>query len=421
MQRTTAAVIGAGQAGLAMSHCLGRHGIDHVVLERGRVAERWRSERWDSLRLLTPNWCTRLPGWRYRGDDPDGFMTMPEIIGYLEDYAHSFAAPVRTGVTVTEVRPDGAGWRVATDHGAWRARAVVIATGHCDVPCVPGMAQSLPTGIRQVTPSGYRNPGQLPDGGVLIVGASATGLQLADEIQKSGRPVTLAVGEHVRMPRTYRGRDIQYWMLKTGVLDQRIEEVDEPERARRVPSPQLAGTPDRSTLDLNALTARGVGIVGKLAGLRDGKAQFSGSLRNACTLADLKMNRLLAGIDDWIAANGLDRETGPIERFAPTAVAKSPRLALGLDGRDVRTIVWATGFRPDYTWLDLPVFDRKGRLQHDRGIVAAPGVYVLGLPYLRRRKSSFIHGAGDDVRELGSHLAAYLDRTVPVRVTGIAV
>jgi putative flavoprotein involved in K+ transport len=248
---------------------------------------------------------------------------------------------------------------------------------------------------------------------VLVVGASASGLQLAQEIRRSGRPVTLAVGEHVRLPRVYRGRDIQHWMLAIGALDQRIEEVDDPVRARRVPSPQLAGTPERATLDLNALRAEGVEIVGRLAGIRDGKAQFSGSLRNVCALADLKMNRLLDAIDEWIAQH-LPAVAGAVERPAPTVVDAAPRLGLTL-GRQVLSVLWATGFRADHSWLDVPVFDRKGALRHDRGVVEAPGLYVLGLPFLRKRKSSFMHGAEDDVRELGAHLADHLERTVPAR------
>ena len=214
----------------------------------------------------------------------------------------------------------------------------------------------------------------------------------------------------MRLPRIYRGRDIQWWMLASGLLDQRIEEVDDPNRARRVPSPQLVGSAGRATLDLNALRAQGVEVVGRLAGVRDGKALFSGSLRNVCALADLKMNRLLDATDQWIEEHLPAGEVGPAERFPPTDVGPSPRLQLEL-GDEIRAVVWATGLRPDYSWLNVPVFDRKGALKHDRGVVDAPGLYVLGLPFLRRRKSSFIHGAGDDVRELGAHLAAYLDRT----------
>jgi putative flavoprotein involved in K+ transport len=402
-------VIGAGHSGLAMSALLTRRGIEHVVLERGEVANAWRTERWDSLRLLTPSWMTRLPGHGYDGADPDGYMRAGEVADFIGGYARQTSAPVLTRTEVSRVEPSGAGYRVATDRGDFFCRAVVLATGAFAQSVVPKVTEAIPAGVRQVTAHDYKNPTQLGPGGVLVVGASATGVQLAHEIARSGRPVTLAVGEHVRLPRVYRGRDIQWWMLASGVLDQRIEEVDDPARARRVASPQLVGTPERATLDLEVLQRQGVEIVGRLAGVRDGKAQFSGSLRNVCSLADLKMGRLLDAIDVWADQAGLGAEVGPAERYAPTPIAASPRLGLSL-GSDVRTVVWATGFRPNYSWLHVPVFDRVGGLRHDRGVVDAPGLYVLGLPYLRRRKSSFIHGAEDDVRELVEHLSGYLDR-----------
>ncbi|MFA6156252.1 NAD(P)-binding domain-containing protein [Mesorhizobium sp.] len=410
-------VIGAGHSGLAMSHLLGRRSIGHVVLEQGEVANSWRTQRWDSMRLLTPNWMARLPGHAYRGDDPDGYMRAGALADFISAYARSISAPVLTRTAVGRVSRGGHGFRVETSRGDWLCRAVVLATGAFGKPSVPGLAESVPAGIEQISASTYRNPRQLGPGGVLVVGASATGLQLAQEIQSSGRPVTLAVGEHVRLPRLYRQRDIQWWMLATGVLDQRIEEVDDPDRARRVPSPQLAGTPERATLDLNVLQRQGVRVVGRLMGIRGATAQFSGSLRNVCALADLKMNRLLASIDQWAEANRPEG-IGPVERFAPTQIGEAPPLSLQL-GDDISTVLWATGFQPDFSWLDLPVFDAKGQLRHDRGVAGVPGLYVLGLPYLRRRKSSFIHGAEDDARELTAHLAAYLDskaeRAMPLR------
>jgi putative flavoprotein involved in K+ transport len=259
-----------------------------------------------------------------------------------------------------------------------------------------------------VSPLEYRNPDQLDEGAVLVVGAAATGVQLADEIHRSGRPVTLSVGEHVRMPRTYRGRDIQHWMDVTGRLDERYDEVEEILRARGVASPQLVGTPERTSLDLNALTAIGVRISGRLGMIRDGVLMFSGGLRNHCALADLKLGRLLDDIDEWITSNGLDPETDPPERQPRTEVGPDPPLTLDLNRGEIRTIVWATGFKPDFSWLELPAFDYRGRLRHDGGVVDAPGVYLLGATFLRRRKSSFIHGAGDDARELSDHLVAYL-------------
>ena len=401
-------VIGAGHAGLAMSRHLQRCAIDHVVLERGEIANAWRHERWDSLRLLTPNWQCRLPGFRYAGPDPDAFMTMPEVIDFLCAYATHVSAPVRTGTTISSVRPAPGGYHVITDQGEWRCRAVVMASGAFNLPLVPALADAIPARINTLTPRAYRGPDQLEEGGVLVVGASATGLQLAQEIHRSGRPVTLAVGEHVRMPRLYRGLDIQWWMAAAGILDQRYDEVDDLERARRVPSPQLIGSPGRSTLDLNALTAEGVGLVGRVVGLRDGVLQFSGSLRAHCASADLKLGRLLDTIDEWARTTGRWESPGTADRLSPTRVAARPPLSLDLKAGAVRTILWATGYRPDYAWLHVPAFDRKGRLRHDGGVVAVPGLYVLGLPFLRRRKSSFIHGCGDDVRDLGDHLLNYL-------------
>jgi putative flavoprotein involved in K+ transport len=382
-----------------------------VVLERGDVANSWRRERWDSLRLLTPNWQTRLPGYRYEGADPDGFMTMAEVIEFISRFAVVADAPVRTHSTVTSVRQTDEGYHVATDNGDLRCRSVVLASGACNLPSVPPLRQAVPGSIECFTPFDYRNPDQLPEAGVLIVGASATGVQLADEIHRSGRPVTLSVGEHVRLPRTYRGRDVLWWMDASGIWNQRYDQIDDLTRARRLPSPQLVGTPERTTLDLNALSAAGVELVGRLAAVRDGRALFSGGLRNHFALADLKMDRLLDTFDDWARTHTRDADVGPPERFEPTRASASSRLNLDLGSGEIRSIIWATGFRPDYGWLDVPVVDRKGHLRHEGGVVDAPGLYAIGLPVLRRRKSTFIHGAEDDARELIDHLASYLANT----------
>ena len=416
--RTTTVVIGAGQSGLALSRCLTDRSIDHVVLERREVANSWSTERWDSLRLLTPNWQCQLPGSVYDGDDPDGFMTMPEVVSFLTGYAQAIAAPVQAGTTVTSVRHTDGGYRVTTDQGEWECRTVVLATGAFNRASVPGFAGEVPPAVTTLTPMEYRNPAQLADGGVLVVGASATGVQIAHEIQRSGRPVTLAVGEHVRGPRTYRGMDIHWWMQAAGVLDERYDEVDDIVRARRLPSMQLVGSTDKATIDLNALSAIGVRLVGRLAGINHGHAQFSGSLRNVCALADLKLGRLLDTVDEWASANGMDDELPEPYRLPATNVPPSPPLGLDLASGEIRTVIWATGFRPDYSWLDVPVLDRKGRIRHDGGVVASPGMYVIGLPFLRRRKSSFIHGAGDDARDLVAR-AGRLPR--PTGVTGGAV
>jgi putative flavoprotein involved in K+ transport len=406
--RRSVVILGAGHSGLAMSRCLTERSIDHVVLERGQVANSWKTERWESLRLLTPNWQTRLPGQAYQGPAPDGFMTMPEVVEFIESYARLVSAPIETGAEVTSLcRTDG-GYRAHTTGGTWECRAVVVATGACNIPVVPRAAEAFPASITSITPRHYRGTAELPDGGVLVVGASATGVQLASEIHRAGRPVTLAVGEHVRLPRTYRGRDIQWWMDAAGLLDTRYDEVDDLVRARHVPSPQLVGSRDRRSLDLNALSASGIALVGRLADVRGSTALFSGSLGNVCALADLKMNRLLSGLDEWATTAGHADRVGPPERFEPTRLEASPPLALDLSSGAIRTVVWATGYRPDYSWLEVPVLDRKGRIRHDGGVVDSPGMYLLGETFLRRRKSSFIHGAGDDARDLATHLAAYL-------------
>lgn len=407
--RTSVVIIGAGHAGLAMSHCLGERGIDHVVLERGEVANSWKTERWDSLRLLTPNWQSRLPGYLYDGDNPHGYRGMPETIEFIERYAADISAPVRAHTEVRSVRGDDAGYVVHTTRGDWRCRVVVVASGACNIAHVPACAAAVSPAITTLTPFQYRNPEQIDTGGVLVVGASATGMQIAEEIRRSGRTVTLAVGEHIRVPRTYRGRDIQWWMDAAGILDERYEQVADIDRARRVPSLQLIGADDSRMLDLNAMAAMGVRITGPLASIDAGRAQFSGSLGNQCALSDLKMNRLLDGIDKWAAASGLDSEVAPSRRFEPTRVEAKPMLSMNLNQGSLRTIVWATGFRPDISWLHVPVFDRKGRIRHDGGVVGG-GLYLMGLQFQRRRKSALIDGAGDDARELSAHIDKYLAR-----------
>ncbi len=409
-QRTTdVVVIGGGQAGLAMSRCLTDRSIDHVVLERAEVANSWTNERWDSLRTLTPNWMSRLPGFSYSGHDPDGYMTARDVAAHLDAYRRSFDAPVRTGVEVTRIRSVEHGHVVESSDGPWHARAVVMAAGACSNPHVPAIAADMPDHVDQLTPIAYRNPAQVADGGVLVVGASASGLQIADELSRAGREVTLAVGDHVRLPRTYRGMDIHWWMDTIGQLDERYDEVDDLARARRLPSLQLVGSPERRDLDLNGVAANGVSLAGRLVGRSGNRAQFSGSFANMCMSADLKQQRLLDRLDEYAAAHGLDDEVAAPTRPLPTSVGTP---MLDLDLRSIGTIMWATGFRPSYPWLDPALLDGRGRLVHDGGVLSAPGLYVLGLPFLRRRKSSFIDGVGPDAHDLSEHLVARLRHLV---------
>ena len=406
----TVSIIGGGQAGLAMSRCLTDRGIDHVMLERGEIANSWRTERWDSLRLLTPNWMSRLPGHEYGGGDPDGYMTTAEVIAFLDSYRRSFDPPVRTSTTVESVRTVDGGYVITTDQGQIRSCAVVVATGACTTPHIPALASDLPGRIHQLTPIHYRRPEQLAGaGGVLVVGASASGAQIADELQRSGHQVTLAVGDHVRLPRTYRGMDIRWWMDTVGLLDERHDEVEDIGRARRLPSLQLVGSPEKRTLDLNALSESGVQLVGRFAGLAGSTAQFAGSLDNLIASADLKLGRLLDSIDQYATAHGLDAEIAAPDRPEPTVV---PAADTTIDLARIDTVIWATGFRPHHPWLEDHLLDHKGAIRHDGGVMTQPGLYVLGLPFTRRRKSSFIDGVGPDARDLSAHLAQHLDTTV---------
>lgn len=404
MRHIDAVIIGGGQAGLAVSRSLADRGIERVVLERGRIGERWRSERWDSLRLLTPRWQARLPGWAYDGPEPDGFMGRTEIVDYLERYARSFSAPVETGVTVTSVTRLGDGFRVATDHGVWSTESVVIATGDCDTPYVPPIAASLSGRVNQAVPTRYRNPRDLPEGGVLVVGASATGVQLAAEIHASGRPVTLSVGRHIRLPRSYRGKDIMWWLEGLGLLDERADEVPDLAASRGQPSLQLVGTPERRTVDLGVLQEAGVRLVGRATDADGTTMRFADDLLESTVAADVKLGRLRLRIDDFVDAAGLARvvdEPGPFHRVevpdAPTT--------LDLRREGIRTVLWATGFVRRYPWLDVPVLDERGEIRHVGGVTPARGLYVMGLRFLRRRNSSFIDGQGRDAEEIADHIA----------------
>jgi putative flavoprotein involved in K+ transport len=408
MKRTDTIIIGGGQAGLAMSRCLTEGGIDHVVLERGRVAERWRTERWDSLRLLSPRWHTRLPGFRYQGADPDGFMTMPEVISHLERYAQSFDAPVQDETTVTAVKGSERGYTVRTDRGDWEAPCVVIATGHCDVPHVPAMAAALWPHLHQVVPSSYKNPEQLPQGGVLVVGASASGIQLAQEIHHSGRPVTLAVGRHTRIPRRYRGQDIAWWLESSGILDERADQTLDLDSARRQPSLQLVGTPDHRSLDLGVLQEEGVRLVGHAEAADGLRVRFSDDLQRTIAAADGKLARVLNRIDAFIDETAIEADSP--DRPSPLRALPAPT-ELDLRKAGVATVLWATGYRRRYPWLHVPVLDEHGEILHQGGITPAAGLYVLGLNFQRTRKSSFIDGVGNDARVLADHIQRHFHRS----------
>jgi putative flavoprotein involved in K+ transport len=400
MRYTDTVIIGGGQAGLAMSRCLQERGVKHVVLERGQVGERWRSERWDSLRLLTPNWQSRLPHWHYNGNDPDGYMTTNEFIDHLEQYARSFHSPVHGGTTVQAVEKlTRDSYRVSTDRGVWVARNVVIATGHCDVPWIPELAKGLADDVHQLVPSKYRNPDQLSAGNVLVVGASASGVQLAEELAQAGRKVTLAVGRHTRLPRMYRGRNILWWIDTMGGFKAPANPADE----AASPAPQLVGHPDNRSIDVGLLQAQGVQIAGKVVEADGHRIRFDDDLSEVVKAADDQLAATLAKVDEFATMMGLADEVGPKEAVPATQLNPAPT-ELDLRAENVTTVLWATGYRRSYPWLKVPVLDERGEIRHDGGITDEPGLYVLGLRFQRRKNSNFTDGVGNDAADLARHL-----------------
>ena len=405
MESASVVVIGAGPAGLAISGCLSAAGVDHVILERHDSGHSWRRERWDSLRTLTPNWMNGLPRAPYRGSDPDGFMTAGEIVDLLVRYADDIDAPIMRDADVSAIWTRDSGYEVESTAGCWAASAVVLAVGP-GCPRIPAVAADLPSRLQQIAATEYRNPAQVTGDRVLIVGASASGVQLADELITSGRRVTVAVGEHVRLPRTYRGRDILWWMQALGISARRWDDdLEDLRRARRVPSPQLIGSPGRRTLDLDSLRRRGVELVGRLVGVAQRKLQFAGSLPNLVANADLKQARLLNEIDEFVSATGI-AATAP-HRPRRTDVGDPPTT---LDTNGFDTVIWATGAVHAPPTVDPSLLDRRGRLVHDGGLLAAPGLFVIGLPFLRRRSSTFLSGIGRDAVELSAEVLRHLDR-----------
>ena len=421
VNRIDTLVIGGGQAGLAISRCLSDRSVDHVVLERGRVAERWRTERWDSLRLLTPNWLTRLPGFLYDGPEPDGYMSMSQLVTFFEQYAASFAAPVELATTVLGVERAGADFLVRTSRGTWLARNVVIATGYSDLPYVPPLARHLSPRIVQIVPTQYRSPDQLSLGGVLVVGASATGVQRAEEIRASGRPVTLAVGRHLRLPRTYRGRDIMWWLDAMGVFDDTSEDVFDIRTSRSQPSLQLAGRSDIRSLDVTFLQQRGVQLLGRLVGVDHERAFFDDDLIATTAASDVKLAELLLRVDAFISKTAPSSVQLP-EPFEPTwtSALGATKTTIDLRAAGIDSVIWATGFTRRYPWLRVPALDERGEIIQRGGITPVPGLFVLGMHFERRRKSAFIDGVGEDAAFLADRIVWRARKRMPwaTRLTG---
>ncbi|WP_066553270.1 flavin-containing monooxygenase [Croceicoccus bisphenolivorans] len=405
-------IIGGGQAGLAMSYCLSQAGIDHVVIERGRIGERWRSERWPSLRLLTPGWMTRMPG-RSLASRSDGFLSASDLVTRLETYAKASTVPLVTGTSVLAVERIVGLFRVATTTGTWLARSVVIATGACDRASVPASGAKLGRSIFQLTPDRYITPDELPQGGVLVVGASATGVQLAREIARSGRRVVLSAGSHVRTPRNYRGRDLFDWLDASGFLHDPRPLGRSARSLASQPSLQLVGDGSGRDIDLYRLSAEGVTVTGRAIAAHDTTVGFADTLADECAAAERRRYTLLARIDAHIAATRTNAPVEPQAWNTPAPLPQTPE-AMNLRAHGIASVLWATGFRRNYPWLHVPVLSRAGEIVHHGGVTRVPGVYALGLPFMRHRASTFIDGVGRDAEALAPHVARHLGATLPV-------
>jgi putative flavoprotein involved in K+ transport len=403
------AVIGGGQAGLAVSWYLRRHGIEHLVLERDRIASAWRRQRWDSFCLVTPNWQCRLPEFPYAGDDPDGFMLRDEIIDYVEDFASSFGPPLYEGVNVERVARAGRrGFLLETSHGELRANQVVLAVGGYHAPALPEVANSLPATVTQLHTSGYRNPSSLPDGAVLVVGSGQSGAQIAEDLLVAGRDVHLSVGSAPRVARFYRGRDCVAWLEGIGHYDMPVDEHKQgPAAARREPNHYVTGRDGGHDIDLRAHALAGMQLHGRLTGARDGRLRFAGDLRARLDVADRTAERIKDTIDDWIAKHGIDAPTEarytPVWEPPPEADRESE---LDLDDAGIRSVVWATGFRSDWSWVQISGFLREGYPRYTRGICDVNGLYALGLPWLWTWGSGRFAGVARDAEHVAERIAA---------------
>jgi putative flavoprotein involved in K+ transport len=392
-------IIGGGQAGLTMSHQLTKRGHAHVVLERHRIADRWRTERWDSLRFQFPNWAMRLPDFPYTGNEPDAYAPRDEVIRFIESYATFIDAPVRTGVNVHSLRQAAEGFLLDTGDATITARNVVIATGPYQRPAIPPAAANLP-GMFQITAASYRNPGQLPAGGVLVVGSGASGVQIAEELQQAGRAVFLSAGPHRRVPRRYRGRDYIWWISELG-LDEKVADQGATRQAPLV----LTGADGGHTIDLRAFAASGMTLLGRLLDAKDGTVSFAPDLEANLAAGDAAYDAFIQTADTYAAEFGLTLPDDPAAHAILREPPAAPIESLDLDAAGITAVIWATGYRYDFGWVKLEIFTATGQPIHSRGVTNIPGVYFLGLPFLHKTKSSFLSGVGEDAAYLADQIA----------------
>jgi putative flavoprotein involved in K+ transport len=403
-ERIKTLVIGGGQAGLVMSHMLRQRGCPHLVLERHRIAERWRAERWDGLRFQFPNWSVRLPDFPFPHADPGAFATAGEIANFIEAYAALVAPPIRCGVPVTALRcgAGGSGFIAETPDGSIEASNVVVATGPYQRPIIPDLLRDE-AGIFQVHASRYRNPGQLPPGAVLVVGSGASGAQITEELFRAGRRVYLSVGHHRRLPRHYRGRDLIWWLIAMG-LDQTPTEQRGPDRSL----PLITGAFGGNTIDFRQFASLGVTLLGRMQAVHRGAMDFAPDLAQNLAYGDASYAGFLDLMDAHVERHGLTMPEDPSARAvlpAPHCLAE-PILRLDRRAAGIAAVVWATGYDFDFGWIDIPVFNARGGPVHRSGITGIPGMYFLGLQWLSRLNSSLLSGVGDDAALLADHIAA---------------
>ena len=415
-----ALVIGAGQGGLAVSFLLTRLGIEHVVLERSTIASSWREHRWDSFCTVTPNWSIRLPGAEYAGDDPDGFLTRDELVRHFEEWARSFDAPVRCGIEARAVRPDGDGFEVTTGEGLFRARKVVVATSTYQNPYVPAVSARLPRRLKQLTPHDYKHPGMLPPGAVMVVGSGQTGCQIAEELQVAGREVFLCVGRAGRLPRRYRGRDCIEWQRDMGYLDRTPKMLESP-AARFRGDPHLTGRNGGYTISLHDFHHRGIRLLGRLGDCEGERARLDGGLHAEMRYADEFCARIVEQFERHIADHAIDAPAPSPAELAggPPEDGRLPEIVREVDlaAAEVGAVVWATGYRYDFSWVEAPVLDPSGYPQAPGGVSACPGLYFVGLNWMTWRKSGILYGVGDDARSVAEHLGRRLSSPSTSRVS----